>query len=282
MFTPKTWYDGKSGDTPIEAAELNRIEQGITESITTAGTAQTTADTATSAAMSAAGQASAALDAANAVIQADHHYLRWNGTAWPTRPSDGLPVMWVGGAAPDDEPPEQAAGDVWLPASGDGINLGTVLTALQLITASANTIPYFPSAGVAGNLTLSTNAALGTSDTTLPTQKAVKTYIDGVVYTAATNYQNGPGYTLQQSDANKIIEIDYATDVPVTVPLGLPVGFACQVFAMGTGQVSIVKGDPSLTFRSDGNKVKITAQNDAVTLYVRATNDIVILGALSA
>ena len=28
-YTPKTWADGEAGGTPITAAELNRIEQGI-------------------------------------------------------------------------------------------------------------------------------------------------------------------------------------------------------------------------------------------------------------
>lgn len=30
-FEPKTWADGEAGGTPITAAELNRIEQGIAE-----------------------------------------------------------------------------------------------------------------------------------------------------------------------------------------------------------------------------------------------------------
>lgn len=31
-YTPKTWEDGESGGTPITAAELNRMEQGIVDS----------------------------------------------------------------------------------------------------------------------------------------------------------------------------------------------------------------------------------------------------------
>lgn len=30
-FTPKTWADGAAGETPITAAELNRVEAGIEE-----------------------------------------------------------------------------------------------------------------------------------------------------------------------------------------------------------------------------------------------------------
>lgn len=30
-YTPKTWANGAGGGTPITAAELNRIEQGVDE-----------------------------------------------------------------------------------------------------------------------------------------------------------------------------------------------------------------------------------------------------------
>ena len=32
-FEPKTWADGEEGGTPITAAELNRIEQGVKQAI---------------------------------------------------------------------------------------------------------------------------------------------------------------------------------------------------------------------------------------------------------
>jgi hypothetical protein len=117
---------------------------------------------------------------AGATTAGANHYLIWSGTAWPARPDDALPVIWVGGAAPDNAPAAQRAGDVWIPASGDGTPLGATLTALQLIAATANRIPYFSADGVAALLTLSTNTSLGMSDTTLATQKAVKAYIDAL------------------------------------------------------------------------------------------------------
>lgn len=43
--------------------------------------------------------------------------LQWTGSAWPTRAATGRPVIWVGGAYPDDEP-TQVAGDIWIPSSG--------------------------------------------------------------------------------------------------------------------------------------------------------------------
>lgn len=36
-FTPKTWKNGEDGGTPITAADLNRIEQGVSTIETTPG-----------------------------------------------------------------------------------------------------------------------------------------------------------------------------------------------------------------------------------------------------
>ncbi|WP_119697037.1 hypothetical protein [Microbacterium halotolerans] len=31
VYTPRTWQDGEAGGTPIDAASLNNIEQGIAD-----------------------------------------------------------------------------------------------------------------------------------------------------------------------------------------------------------------------------------------------------------
>lgn len=36
-FTPKTWADGTAGGTPVTAAELNRMEQGIDTAVEGSG-----------------------------------------------------------------------------------------------------------------------------------------------------------------------------------------------------------------------------------------------------
>ena len=63
-FTPKTWADGPSGGTPITAAELNRIEQGIDDADAAATAPVAWADVAGKPAVIAAGADQAAARAA--------------------------------------------------------------------------------------------------------------------------------------------------------------------------------------------------------------------------
>lgn len=68
------------------------------------------------------------------VNQSELHYLVFSeSTGWPARPADSLPVLWVGGTAPDDAPGQidSGVGDVWIPASGDGEAPGIVESSLQ-------------------------------------------------------------------------------------------------------------------------------------------------------
>ena len=209
------------------------------------------------------------------------HYLVWVGNvntaigSWPARPDDELPVLWIGGRAPNNAPVEQRAGDVWIPTVGDERPFGPVLEALQLIAAAAQTIPYFSASGVAGSLGFSTDTAFASpSDFKVVSQKAVKSYVDAgllgitnaltqAVTVVGENPQTGTAYTLAVSDNTKVVSMNNLSANVVTIPKDvLPVGWTSQVISLGTGQTSFAKGDPSL--------------------FCRAANDFVIIGDLSA
>lgn len=57
-------------------------------------------------------------------------------------------------------------------------DIDATLTALAGTLTAANKIPYATALNTASELTLSTSTSLGTSDTTLSSQKAVKSYVD--------------------------------------------------------------------------------------------------------
>jgi hypothetical protein len=73
--------------------------------------------------------------------------------------------------------------------------LDATLTALAGLATGANKIPYSTGTDVFSQLDLSTDANLGTSDTTIPSQKAIKSYVDVNVVSAQVpaklfNYYN--------------------------------------------------------------------------------------------
>jgi hypothetical protein len=88
---------------------------------------------------------------------------------------DGISRKWTLGAAV-----------AWLVANGvQGTD--AELAALAGLASANNKIPRFTGAGTADMLDFSTSAALGSSDTTIPSQKAIKDYVDSVITGGATD-----------------------------------------------------------------------------------------------
>lgn len=225
--------------------------------------------------------------------------VKFNTTthSWPSRPVDengvavSYPVFWVGGDAPVDRPPGMLASDVWFPATGDDIDLGAVLEALQGIAATANTIPYFDAINHAANLGFKLDMA-DNSDLNLVSQKGTKTYIDTQIATlnnafAYTSLRTPTiPYSVIASDNTKTLIIDSATSNNLTIPLNsavpIPVGYCLNLLFVNTGQTTIVKGDSSITFLSDANKVKSNGKGTMIGLLQYAPNAWLIAGSLAA
>lgn len=215
------------------------------------------------------------------------HLLGWTGSAWPARPGDGRPVIWIGGTAPTDFPAQWVINDFWQPTYGDNIDLGPTVEALQAISAVANTIPFFDATNHAATLGFKLGLAEN-SDSNLVSQKGIKAAIDALntaLSTMSFSPQTG-SYTLALSDWNKTIIVNTASANALTIPLNatiaLPVGFACNVFVKGSGITTVTKENVSQTFLSNGDKFKSNGQNTIFSLLQTAANEWFIFGSLAA
>lgn len=101
----------------------------------------------------------------------------------------------------------------------------------------------------------------------------------------STNAQTGTSYTLALSDSTKIVELNNAAAITLTVPtdasVAFPVGTQINLLQTGAGQVTVV-GASGVTVNSEGGKLKLKGQWAAATLVKRATNTWVIFGNTAA
>lgn len=124
-------------------------------------------------------------------------------------------------------------------------------------------------------------------------------YIDGDVLTAAAynatnegvndlafgqlNAQTGTTYTLVLTDVAKVITLTNASPITLTVPtnasVAFPIGTQILLYQGGAGQVTI---SSSATIRSEGSKLKITAQYGVAGLLKLASDEWVAFGNLTA
>lgn len=126
-------------------------------------------------------------------------------------------------------------------------------------------------------------------------------YADGQVLTAANvnsitegvndiafgvfNAQTGTTYTLALTDVAKVVTLNNASAITLTVPLNssvaFPVGTQILLYQAGAGNVTIA-GAVGVTVRSDGSKLKLNAQYAVGGLLKLATDEWVAFGNLKA
>lgn len=95
-------------------------------------------------------------------------------------------------------------------------------------------------------------------------------------FDASINDQLGTTYTLLASDNGKVVVLDNASAITVTVPSGLGAGFSCSFVQKGAGQVSFSAS--STTINNRQSHTKINAQYGVASLLAYADNVFVLAG----
>lgn len=106
----------------------------------------------------------------------------------------------------------------------------------------------------------------------------------GVNSQVTTNNQTGTSYTLVLTDAGKVIELNNAAAITLTVPPVSSVAFSAgdviELWQQGAGQVSVAAG-AGVTIRSSGSKLKLTGQYSSAALRYRGSDEWVLVGDLT-
>lgn len=101
----------------------------------------------------------------------------------------------------------------------------------------------------------------------------------------AINAQTGTSYTTVLSDDGKLITLDNASSITLTIPpnssVAYGIGTQLNFMALGVGVVTITAGS-GVTIRSDGSKLKLNAQYSVATCLKIASDVWVALGNLKA
>jgi hypothetical protein len=96
----------------------------------------------------------------------------------------------------------------------------------------------------------------------------------------AVNAQTGTTYTTVLTDNNKVVTLDNASAIALTVPLNssvaYPTGAQIHLYNKGAGQVTVA-GDAGVTVNSS-NGLKLRAQYSVATLIKLDTNSWVLIG----
>lgn len=136
--------------------------------------------------------------------------------------------------------------------------------------------------GTSGSVTLSINTAV-TADLTTAQTLTNKTLTSPVI-NIGTNTQTGTTYTLVAGDNGKLVTLDNASAITVTVPTNVSVPYATgaqiALAQIGAGQVTVV-GDTGVTVNATPG-LKLRAQYSGAGLIKIGTNSWLLFGDLSA
>lgn len=164
------------------------------------------------------------------------------------------------------------------------IGNSTNATAAPADIAAANDGEVFRRSGTALGFGLLNTANIADSAVTtakIADRTVTATKLSGV----STIDQKTGNYTLVLDDRGKVIEVNSASGVTVTVPANSSVAFATgamvAVTRRGAGDVTIA-GSAGVTLRSDSGRLKIGKQYAAVVCLKIGTDEWMVLGNLKA
>src|SRR5690606_17605781 len=86
------------------------------------------------------------------------------------------------------------------------------------------------------------------------------------------NSQTGTSYTLQASDAGKLVALNNASAITLTVPETLDPGFSCILYQQGAGAFTVTAGGNTV-LENISSAATSAGQYAQVTLFVRANSD---------
>ena len=100
-------------------------------------------------------------------------------------------------------------------------------------------------------------------------------YYDGVHWVGIDKVrvlEKTTNYTLQSSDDSAVLTFDSTSDVTLTIPSGLHIGFNISIYQINTGKV-IISGDTGVSVKNRLSRFK-TAGKDAGVGIVSTANNI--------
>jgi hypothetical protein len=133
-----------------------------------------------------------------------------------------------------------------------------------------------------GYVVIKANGSVGIN-TTNPSTEFRLDVNGGARSLAVLNSSVTTSYSLALTDNGKIIEVNAAAQVSITIPtdasVAFPVGTQIMLVQYGVGQISLAPAS-GVTVRSKGGRLRTDTQYSAVSLYKRAANDWVATGDL--
>jgi hypothetical protein len=105
-------------------------------------------------------------------------------------------------------------------------------------------------------------------------------YYNGTTWISISNgliidNSKSAGFTLAATDNNKVFLITSTTDITITVPNTLPVGFSCQIIQGGAGLITLLGSGVTL---NSSNGLKTRATNSVVGLVMNTATTGFVMG----